>query len=64
MDINKGIHLCCPSFLQSGRPDLNRRLHGPEPGGLKPLPRTSRILDFANRVVSSGWVAVWTTAGF
>ncbi len=32
--------------------DLNQRPHGCEPSGLKPLPRTSRILDFANRVVN------------
>ena len=39
----------------------NRRPHGCELSGLKPLPRTSQILNFANRVVSSKWVAVWTT---
>jgi len=50
--------------VQSGRPDLNRRPHGPEPSGLKPLPRTSRIPVFANHVVSTRWVTVWTTVVF
>ena len=36
---------------------------GCEPSGQKPLPLSSRIPDFANRVVSSRWVAVWTTVG-
>ena len=45
------------------RMDSNHRPHGCEPSGLKPLPRTSRILVFANRVVNPRWVAVWTTVG-
>jgi hypothetical protein len=34
-----------------------------ELSGPKAPPRSSRILDFANRVGSSGWVAAWTTVG-
>ena len=50
--------------------DSNHRPYHPgdgtgcEPSGLKPLPRTSRIPDFANRVVSPRWVAVWTTVWY
>jgi hypothetical protein len=37
------------------------RPNGCEPSDLKPLPRSTRILDFASREVNSEWIAVWTT---
>jgi len=43
---------------------INLRPHGCEPSGLNRLPRSTRNLDFASRVVNLLWVAVWTTVVF